>query len=422
MSSDNPPYPYYNGIPFNPSFFTSDTGTSSGGLTEAEANTKYLLKTTPDIATALETFNAGIVTPSLSSTGNLSISVPAALSTDVLNVGIVNRTIAGQVHHYSDGNNCVAGAGVHINNGINNNSATNISNGDGDALGSAAGAVNIKTGFNNTGTIAIGKYTSATNQTTTTISGATNISTTGGIVNIATLASRTTDINIGSGNNSGLGSNININTGVASAGQVSINSGFNSTAPTLIGNSESNTTQQCNIQSGQIFIGAVAPTTNARNITIGATSGAFDSNTALNGITTISKPSISTPLTPLYSYPITTTSQIGYISTPTITWSQAQNGVMATTPSLPIGLYLINWCITVNGTNISNFVYLGSSTFSGALDSFRGPFINAATNANVSNSTLVFNSTVARTYILNNFNANTQALNGTPSFSVTRIA
>jgi hypothetical protein len=39
MSSDNPPYPYYNGIPFNPSFFTSDTGT---GLTESTANTLYL--------------------------------------------------------------------------------------------------------------------------------------------------------------------------------------------------------------------------------------------------------------------------------------------------------------------------------------------------------------------------------------------
>ena len=79
MSSDNPPYPYYNGIPFNPSFFTSDTGTSSGGFTEAEANTLYLRKTTPDTATAQETFNAGIVTPSITSTGTLSIAVPAAL-------------------------------------------------------------------------------------------------------------------------------------------------------------------------------------------------------------------------------------------------------------------------------------------------------------------------------------------------------
>jgi hypothetical protein len=57
MSSANPPYPYYNGIPFNPSFFTSDTGS---GLTETAANALYLRKTTPDAATALETFNGGI--------------------------------------------------------------------------------------------------------------------------------------------------------------------------------------------------------------------------------------------------------------------------------------------------------------------------------------------------------------------------
>ena len=72
MSSDNPPYPYYNGIPFNPSFFTSDTGTGSG-LTETAANALYLRKTTPDTATALETFNGGIVAPSLSSTGSLDM-------------------------------------------------------------------------------------------------------------------------------------------------------------------------------------------------------------------------------------------------------------------------------------------------------------------------------------------------------------
>ena len=125
MSSSNPPYPYYNGIPFNPSFFTSDTGTGSG-LTETAANALYLRKTTPDTATALETFNGGIITPSVSSTGALSI-------------------------------------------GASNNSITNFASGNGSTILDATGAVNIKTGNNNTGTISIGKYTSATNQTTTTI-------------------------------------------------------------------------------------------------------------------------------------------------------------------------------------------------------------------------------------------------------------
>lgn len=57
MSSSNPPYPYYNGIPFNPSFFTSNTGT---GLSESTANTLYLRKTVADTASAQETFSLGI--------------------------------------------------------------------------------------------------------------------------------------------------------------------------------------------------------------------------------------------------------------------------------------------------------------------------------------------------------------------------
>jgi hypothetical protein len=56
MSSSNPPYPYYDGIPFNPSFFTSDTG----GLSQATANNLYLRKSVPDTATAQETFSLGI--------------------------------------------------------------------------------------------------------------------------------------------------------------------------------------------------------------------------------------------------------------------------------------------------------------------------------------------------------------------------
>ena len=57
MSSDNPPYPYYNGIPFNPSFFTSDSGS---GLTETTANTLYLRKTVADTANVQETFTQPI--------------------------------------------------------------------------------------------------------------------------------------------------------------------------------------------------------------------------------------------------------------------------------------------------------------------------------------------------------------------------
>ena len=81
MSSYNPPYPYFNGITYNKSYFDS----SGTGLSRAQANALYLQKTMPDTATALETFNAGIKTntiEALTSSGTLSLGI----STNTLTV------------------------------------------------------------------------------------------------------------------------------------------------------------------------------------------------------------------------------------------------------------------------------------------------------------------------------------------------
>ena len=50
MTSAIPPYPYFNGIGFNPSYF------SSTYITQDQANKLYLLKAYPDKAIAKETF------------------------------------------------------------------------------------------------------------------------------------------------------------------------------------------------------------------------------------------------------------------------------------------------------------------------------------------------------------------------------
>jgi hypothetical protein len=176
----NPPDYYFTGINFNPAFYAEDTG----GLTQATANALYLRKTVPDTATAQETFTSGIVTPTINSTstGFLNIVVPMATSGSGLNVAVAPRTIAGQVHHYSDGDNCVAGAGVHLNNGINNNSATNIHNGTG---ANPTGVVNIMTGTSSTGTVNIGATGTTTNikgasiNLNTTVGASTGLFTTG---------------------------------------------------------------------------------------------------------------------------------------------------------------------------------------------------------------------------------------------------
>ncbi len=76
----------------------------------------------------------------------------ATTTTNVdLNIGTGARTVSGVVHNYSDGDNAVAGSGVHLNNGVNNFSATNIHNGT-----SSSGSVNIMSGTGSGGNINIG--------------------------------------------------------------------------------------------------------------------------------------------------------------------------------------------------------------------------------------------------------------------------
>ena len=88
MTSQTPPYPYFNGITYNPSFFSSSSSsTSSGGLTQTQANLLYLRKTTADTASFLETFSGGI---SSSAIDALSSSSSLDIGTDTARSGSVN--------------------------------------------------------------------------------------------------------------------------------------------------------------------------------------------------------------------------------------------------------------------------------------------------------------------------------------------
>ena len=179
MTSASPPYPWFSGITYNPSFFASS---STGDLTKAQANALYLRKTVPDIATALETFNSGIQTNNVDSIGNdlylnssntLNIGtltspvlnmVTQNSSTSIVNIktgtfttGDVNICTGNGragVLHLGDGNNLLAGSGTHLNNGTFNASNTNIANGD-----NTSGSVNILSGVSSTGTINLGQIT-----------------------------------------------------------------------------------------------------------------------------------------------------------------------------------------------------------------------------------------------------------------------
>jgi hypothetical protein len=110
---------------------------SGSGLTEAQIATKFLRYPTGQGTETLPE----LITGSITAPNTLDIVMPNSSSTNVMNVGVVNRNISGQVHHYSDGDDCVAGAGVHLNNGNNNASNTNIMNGS-----NTTGTLNLMTG------------------------------------------------------------------------------------------------------------------------------------------------------------------------------------------------------------------------------------------------------------------------------------
>ena len=89
MTSQNPPYPYFTGITYNSSFFSS----TSSGLSQGQANLLYLQKTTTDTATATETFSAGLIASSVttstinSSGSGVDISIGNSQVAGKLNLG-----------------------------------------------------------------------------------------------------------------------------------------------------------------------------------------------------------------------------------------------------------------------------------------------------------------------------------------------
>jgi len=84
MSSATAPYPYFNGITYNPSFFSS----SSTSLTQAQANLLYLKKTTADTATALETFSGGILSNSLKTIATSdALDIATTQTSGAINIG-----------------------------------------------------------------------------------------------------------------------------------------------------------------------------------------------------------------------------------------------------------------------------------------------------------------------------------------------
>jgi hypothetical protein len=88
MSAENPPTFSFNGIDFNPTYYVNES--TSSGFTQEQANALYLKKTTPDTATAIETFTGGIKTNTIESvidTDTLNIQTVSDTATNIVNIG-----------------------------------------------------------------------------------------------------------------------------------------------------------------------------------------------------------------------------------------------------------------------------------------------------------------------------------------------
>jgi len=62
MTSANPPSPYFNGITYNSQFFKTTTSSSSGGLTQSQANALYMKKPLDPVADGSTTLYTTITT------------------------------------------------------------------------------------------------------------------------------------------------------------------------------------------------------------------------------------------------------------------------------------------------------------------------------------------------------------------------
>jgi len=143
MSAFPPPNVYFNGIIYDSQFFEIPA------LTLSQANAKYLKKTIPDIASALETFSGGILSNTINPTttgGTIQIG-HGAINNNVEVAAQVNRSV---ILHLGDGN--TSSGGIHIGNGAGSSNNVNILNGA-YTSGQTAGTINVLSGTNAVGTV-----------------------------------------------------------------------------------------------------------------------------------------------------------------------------------------------------------------------------------------------------------------------------
>jgi hypothetical protein len=465
MAIDNPPL--YSGITYNSAFFVEDTG----GLSQAQANALYLRKTFPDTATALETFNSGVATASVSSTSsstNMTIGSNLAPSqtltlgstgtTTINNGTLQSQTIVAVTPASNMTIGATSSAGINIGNaGV---STTNL-------YGTVqAGTIDA---FTTTGTLNLGQ----------------NL--VGGTLNVATGSNNDVNVGIGNrtiavvhnysdGNNAVAGSNVHLNNGTSNLSNTNIHNGASSAGTVNIGNGASSTTAVSiatrgttstnavrignvsnftYLDSDTIAMGALGLTgsgaisiatgtnTAGAQVTIGSTSltavnikgvqtnletTTLNLNTNGTGNTLIGTSggsnsiTINRPLTPAYNPSTLVAGQIGYTYSPTVTWTNLGDTTIAS-QSIPAGVYMVSWNIQSVGAFINNFLYIFGLTLPTVESRWAFVYTGLA-SVNVCSGSVVASITATSTLQMRNFSANSQGGGGgqTMVLFITRIA
>jgi hypothetical protein len=263
MSAFYPPYYSFTGINFNSGFFTTPTT----GLTETQANAIYLRKTTPDTASALETFTGGLKTDTINATNPANILTIGASSASTtvssnLQVDIAINTPS-LTTNYVDVEN-IAMPGILT---IGEDFCTSID------IGAVAKPTNIKGALNTTGlTTATGGIKTNTIDVAaasaldigTTTSTSVNIARGGVSLNVKGSMQCTQQVYPNGGLDTLSSAALNIGTTVTKSGAINIGTGLSRTGIIHIGDGNS--------VSGAIHIGNGTSASNNVNILNGATS------------------------------------------------------------------------------------------------------------------------------------------------------
>ncbi len=359
MSAVNPPT--YDTTTYNPAFFT----TEDTGLTIAQANALFLQKTTPDTASALETFNGGIITgsidrnstsntltlyPSMGLTQNMGIGTPASIWTSGLPTIKIGDT----------GYSVHCGAIDLTGNGINN------------ALNPTTGTINF-----------------ATSQTTGILNIGTAARTGVGAINIGT-GSSTAALNIGTGSRSGTGT-INIGNG-------------SNTATINIGGSSSGALTLNSTSTGTVSLGG-----NGGGVTIVPTLSMSSFITLPVGA--IVAPAAGTQLGGITSGSIITT---GYSAATTV-------GTLTITA---VGVYIVSFAFTQTYTVLPTVHYIAIAGTAAGIPASAYAFTNYGTGAAVAvcDGTFVCRCSAVGTILLNATITGTVTATNNRNFTATRIA